>query len=183
MSNDPIGEHEPIDWHAAAARQQQHNLAPIRAALGDVGQLDQPERQFIAQIAWDGGHLELASLLRKARQATPIAAPAPPADGSADNADQGVSQPDEPDRDGTADDVDELDACLREYRTFDGVLVTVGLLVWTNEARQGAVTKVADWPGDVGREHDVWHEVTYPDGGRVHMNRERISTRDPFGHA
>lgn len=182
MSNEPIGEHEPIDWHAAAARQQQHNLALIRAALGDVGDLDQPERQFIAQVAWDGGHLELASLLRKARQAAPIAPPEPAADGPADTADQLVDEHDAPAGD-SIPDVDEFDAWLAEYRTFDGVVVTVGLLVWTNEARQGAVTKVADWPGDVGRERDVWHEVTYPDGRRVHMNRERMSTRDPFGNA
>lgn len=182
MSNEPIGDHEPIDWHAAAARQQQHNLALIRAALGDVGDLDQPEQQFIAQIAWNGGHLELASLLRKARQAAPTKPTKPTADGPADTTDPVVN-----DHDATAGDgipaVDELDAWLREYRTFDGVAVTVGLLVWTNEARQGAVTKVADWPGDVGREHDVWHEVTYPDGRRVHMNRERMTTRAPFGKA
>jgi hypothetical protein len=128
VSNEPIGEHEPIDWHAAAARQQQHNLALIRAALGDVGDLDQPEQQFIAQIAWDGGHLELASLLRKARQATPTAPPAPTADGPADTPDQIVNGHEAPAGDGTAD-VDALDARLREYRTFDGVAVTVGLLV------------------------------------------------------
>jgi hypothetical protein len=70
--NDSIGDTEPIDWHAVAARQQQYNIALICAALGDVGDLDRQEQQFIAQIAWGGGHLELASLLRKARQATPI---------------------------------------------------------------------------------------------------------------
>jgi hypothetical protein len=70
--NDSIGGTEPIDWQAVAARQQQYNIALIRAALGDVGDLDWQEHQFIAQIAWDGGHLELASLLRKARQAPPV---------------------------------------------------------------------------------------------------------------
>jgi hypothetical protein len=99
VSNDPIADQVPIDWHAVAARQQQHNLALIRTALGDVGQLDQPEHQLIAQVAWDGGHLELASLLRKARLATPIAVPAPAANGPADTADQVVSQPEEPDGD------------------------------------------------------------------------------------
>jgi hypothetical protein len=73
VNDNPIGDTEPIDWQATAARQQQHNIALIRTALGDVGDLDQREHQFIAQIAWDGGHRELASLLRKARQAPPIA--------------------------------------------------------------------------------------------------------------
>jgi hypothetical protein len=76
--NDSIGDTEPIDWHAVAARQQQYNIALISAALGDVGDLDRREQQFIAQIAWGGGHLELASLLRKARQATPITPPGQP---------------------------------------------------------------------------------------------------------
>lgn len=74
--NDSIDGTEPIDWQAVAARQQQHNITLIRAALGDVGDLDRQEHQFIAQIAWDGGHLELASLLRKARQAPPAGQPA-----------------------------------------------------------------------------------------------------------
>lgn len=60
-------------------------------------------------------------------------------------------------------------------------MVALGLRVWTNEARQGRITKIAAWPGDHGREDDVWHEVTYPDGLRVHLNRERITTRDVFG--
>ena len=63
--NSFIGDTEPIGWQAAAARQQ-HSIALIRAALGDVGDLDQQEHQFIAQIAWNGGYLELASLLNKA---------------------------------------------------------------------------------------------------------------------
>ncbi|MBN1174309.1 MAG: hypothetical protein JXA67_19220 [Micromonosporaceae bacterium] len=73
------------------------------------------------------------------------------------------------------------DAAAGQYLTDDGVVVRLGLLVWTNEAQQGRITTIADWPGDRGREDDVWHEVTYPDGRRVHMNRERITTRDVFG--
>jgi len=69
---------EPIDWHAVAARQHRHNQSLIFTALGDVGQLDSEEQRFILQVAWDGGHLQLASLLQKARQSPPAAgAPAP----------------------------------------------------------------------------------------------------------
>lgn len=63
--------HEPVDWHHAATRQHRHNRDLIYTALGDVGPIDGDERRFISQIAWDGGHLQLASLLRKARQAPP----------------------------------------------------------------------------------------------------------------
>ncbi len=65
--------HEPVDWHDAATRQHQHNRDLIYTALGDVGPIDSDERRFISQIAWDGGHLQLTSLLRKARQAPPAA--------------------------------------------------------------------------------------------------------------
>lgn len=156
MNDQPTRGTEPIAWHAAAARQQRHNIALIRGALGDVGDLDQPEQQFIAQIAWEGGHLELASLLRKARQAPPLAPAGQPTS-------------------------DAPDTPAKEYLTHDGVVVRLGLQVWTNEARRGRITKIAVWPGDHGREDDVWHEVTYPDGRRVHLNRERITTRDVFG--
>jgi hypothetical protein len=72
VNNPPTGEPEPIAWHTVAARQQQHNITLIRTALGDVGELDAEEEMFIDQTAWNGGHLQLASLLHKARQATPI---------------------------------------------------------------------------------------------------------------
>ncbi|MDT5024255.1 MAG: hypothetical protein QOE61_681, partial [Micromonosporaceae bacterium] len=69
---------EPIDWHAVAARQHRHNQSLILTALGDVGQLDSEEQRFLSQVAWNGGHLQLASLLHKARQAPPMdGAPAP----------------------------------------------------------------------------------------------------------
>jgi hypothetical protein len=170
VNDNPTAGSEPIDWHAEAARQQQHNIALIRTFLGDVGDLNQREQQFIAQIAWDGGHLELASLLRKARQAPPLA----PAASSATNGD---SQP----ASAGSTTGDAPDATAKEYLTYDGIVVRLGLQVWTNEAQQGRITKIAAWPGDHGREDDVWHEVTYPDGRRVHMNRERITTRDVFG--
>lgn len=72
--------HEPVDWHDAATRQHQYNRDLIYTALGDVGPLDGDERRFISQIAWDGGHLQLASLLRKARQAAPAPASSQPDD-------------------------------------------------------------------------------------------------------
>lgn len=70
--------------------------------------------------------------------------------------------------------------CEMTYLTYDGVEVVFGLKVWTNDWIEGEVTKVAGWPGDYGREDDVWHEVTYPDGRSGHFNRERITTRKPF---
>jgi hypothetical protein len=180
VNDNPIGDTEPIDWQAAAARQQQHNITLIRAALGDVADLDQQEHQFIAQIASDGGHIELASLLRKARQAPPITPAGQPNGNSTPDPTEAVGH------DAIAGSVgstagDDPGAAAKEYLTYDGVVVTLGLQVWTNEARQGRITKIADWPGDYGRDDDVWHEVTYPDGRRVHMNRERITTRDVFG--
>jgi hypothetical protein len=180
VNDNPIGGTEPIDWHAEAARQQQHNIALIRTALGDVGDLDQRERQFIARIAWDGGHLELASLLRKARQAAPITPAGQPTGDAAPAAGAAVYGDGQPASAGSTAS-DTSGAAAMEYLTYDGVVVTLGLRVWTNEARQGRITTIADWSGDHGRADDVWHEVTYPDGRRVHMNRERITTRDVFG--
>jgi len=76
---------EPIDWHAVAARQHRHNLSLIFTALGDVGHLDSEEQRFISQVAWDGGHLQLASLLQKARQAPPAAVAPSPRDTAVSN--------------------------------------------------------------------------------------------------
>ena len=68
-----------------------------------------------------------------------------------------------------------------EYTTWDNVPVTVGLQVWTNEYEQGTVTAVASWAADYGQPAwNAWHEVTYPSGRTVHMNRERLSVRKPF---
>jgi hypothetical protein len=69
---------------------------------------------------------------------------------------------------------------VTKYYTSDGVEVELGLVVWTNEMLQGEITKVALFPGDHPNEWDVWHEVTYPTGRVVSMNRSRITTRKPF---
>ncbi len=72
-----LGDDSAVDWHAAASRQHDHCKALVYAALGDVGPLDDNETKFISQVAFDGGFLELASLLRKARAAAPASAQSP----------------------------------------------------------------------------------------------------------
>lgn len=69
-----------------------------------------------------------------------------------------------------------------KYLTSDGETVTEGMTVWTNEARQGVVTKIAVWAADYGQPAgNAWHEITYPDGRVTQMNKERISARKPYG--
>lgn len=71
-----LDDRSAIDWHASASRQHQHCKTLVYDALGDVGPLDDSETRFISQVAFDGGFLELASLLRKARAAAPTSAAA-----------------------------------------------------------------------------------------------------------
>ena len=75
---------EPIDWNAVAARQHRHNQSLIITALGDVG-LDAEDQRFISQVACTSDHLQLVSLLQKARQAPPAAGVPEPCDTAATN--------------------------------------------------------------------------------------------------
>lgn len=58
---------------------------------------------------------------------------------------------------------------MTEHKTTDGVTITPGLAVWTNEWRVGRVT-------DREATHDGWFDVRYPDGGGALQNGERMTT-------
>lgn len=57
-------------------------------------------------------------------------------------------------------------------KTWDGVPITHGLAVFTNEMRVGLVE--AD---RVRASDDGWFDVRYADGRRVMQNAERVATR------
>lgn len=71
-------------------------------------------------------------------------------------------------------------------RTADGVLVTVGLEVYTNNLDRGVVTHDS-YDGDYGRTGDHWYTVKLhtsytgePKTGATQMNGERMCVRKPF---
>lgn len=55
--------------------------------------------------------------------------------------------------------------------TWDGVTITPGLIVFTNEMRAG---KVVD--GSVREHNPGWFDVQYRDGSQVMQNAERVAT-------
>lgn len=57
---------ESVDWHAAAARSQRHNLTIVHDAGGGVV-LSDGEHRFVRDVCWGGGFEQVASLLRKVR--------------------------------------------------------------------------------------------------------------------
>lgn len=72
------------------------------------------------------------------------------------------------------------------HRLVSGEVPAVGLKVFTNEYKQGVITKVADPSGSVtcGWYCEAWHEVTYPateskPERKITMNCDRLTTRDP----
>lgn len=56
-------------------------------------------------------------------------------------------------------------------KTWDGVPLTEGLVVWTNEFRVGRVTFKRHRVSD-----DGWFDVEYPEGRTVMQNSERVAT-------
>jgi hypothetical protein len=66
------------------------------------------------------------------------------------------------------------------HRLVSGEKPEVGLKVWTNEYKQGEITKLGIESGDCGWYCPQWHEVTYPDGSQKIFNCDRLTTRKPF---
>lgn len=68
------------------------------------------------------------------------------------------------------------------HKVVSGEVPVVGLKVWTNEYKQGEITKVDDRHADepCGWYCPAWHEVTYPDGTKITMNCDRLTTRKPY---
>lgn len=69
------------------------------------------------------------------------------------------------------------------HRVVSGERPVVGLTVFTNEYKEGTITKVSD-EGKCGYYCEAWHEVTYPATAesperKITMNCDRLTTRDP----
>lgn len=67
------------------------------------------------------------------------------------------------------------------HKIVSGEVPVVGLEVFTNEYKGGVITEVADHGMDqhCGWYCPAWHTVTYPDGKKISMNCDRLSTRLP----
>lgn len=66
-----------------------------------------------------------------------------------------------------------------EYRTYDGVPVTVGLRVFTNDWEWGTVVETEASRMYPREDPDAWHKVKL-DSGRTNIyNRDRLTTREP----
>lgn len=64
------------------------------------------------------------------------------------------------------------------HKIVSGEKPTVGLVVFTNEYKEGVITRVAE--GDTcGWYCTAWHEITYPGGKSISMNCDRLTTRLP----
>lgn len=65
---------------------------------------------------------------------------------------------------------------MAEDRTANGVPVTVGLRVWTNDLERGTVVGPAPYPNPY---ESVWYDVL-TERGRVMQDGQRMTTRHPM---
>jgi hypothetical protein len=65
--------------------------------------------------------------------------------------------------------------------TVDGVGVYAGLRVFTNDCRWGTAVKVAWREHEGQRNEDAWWAVEEDNHGIVHINGERMCSRDMIG--
>lgn len=59
---------------------------------------------------------------------------------------------------------------MNTHKTADGVPLSDGLIVFTNEMRTGRVDLAT-------LDSEGWFDVVYPSGGRVMQNWDRVATR------
>lgn len=64
-----------------------------------------------------------------------------------------------------------------EAFTADGVLITDGLRVWTNDLKPGAVILASAWKESNGV---VWFHIRMDDGEKGMADGERMATVHPF---
>jgi hypothetical protein len=69
-----------------------------------------------------------------------------------------------------------IDERMAEDRTADGVPVTVGLRVWTNDLDRGTVIGPANHPNPY---ESVWYDVDTGRGRPVLQDGSRMATRHP----
>lgn len=69
------------------------------------------------------------------------------------------------------------------HKVVSGEPIAVGLRVFTNEYKEGTVTRLAEHGLDekCGWYCPAWHTITYDDGRTTSMNCDRLSTRLPKG--
>lgn len=74
------------------------------------------------------------------------------------------------------------------HRLVSGEVPAVGMIVFTNEYKQGVITALApleDLTRTCGWYCEAWHEVTYPateskPARKIRMNCDRLTTRKPY---